>query len=125
MVDTISNAKSIRHPGSKTARPGTPPATSDPAVSAKPVAPVSPAPDAGQHDHHDSGERQRGGTPPQEQDETGLRLEVSGDESGGEVVYRFVDAQTGAVVREWDAGEFGKLREYMRARKIHLLDKKV
>ncbi len=56
--------------------------------------------------------------------ESGLRLEISEDESGQELVYRFVDARTGEVVREWDAGEFGKLREYARAQNIHLLDTK-
>ena len=54
-----------------------------------------------------------------------LRLEISQDDDGAELIYRFVDAQSGAIVREWPAGEFGKLRDYMRDKKIHLLDKKI
>lgn len=125
MVDTISSAKSIRLAGSATTRYGAPPATSDPSVSDKPVTPVSAAADAGRDDHDSGAEGESRREFPQEGDGAGLRLEISEDEGGNEVIYRFVDAQTGDLVREWDAGEFGKLREYMRAKKIHLLDKKV
>ena len=125
MVDTISNAKSIRHSGSATTRYGAPPATSDPAVSDKAIAPVSALADPAQREHEGGSERDSQRETSSELDSTGLRLEISGDGNGNEVVYRFVDAQTGDLVREWDAGEFGKLRDYLREKKIHLLDKKV
>ena len=125
MVDTISNAKSIRQTGSATTRYGSPPAASDPVAGSKAVAPISASADAGRREQDGRGEQgaQREFSP--DADNMGLRLEISQDESGSEVIYRFVDARSGTLVREWDAEEFGKLRDYVRDKKIHLLDKKV
>lgn len=125
MVDTISNAKSIRQTGSATTRYGSPSVSSDPVASSKAVAPISASADAGRREQDGQREQdaQREFSP--DADNTGLRLEISQDESGSEVIYRFVDARSGTLVREWDAEEFGKLRDYVRDKKIHLLDKKV
>lgn len=116
MVDTVSTAKNIRQAGSATTRYGSSPAPSQPAIGSKPVLPSSGSGQSGHGDHNE-----RGG----EQSESSLRLEITEDENGEELVYRFIDARTGTVVREWDAGEFGKLRDYASSRNIHFVDKKV
>ena len=125
MVDTISNAKGIRHGASATNRFGAPSVSSS-SGAVRHVAPVSPASDSGHHepDEHGAHDERHPGhdSEPQGAD---LRLEISQDNDGAELIYRFVDAQSGAIVREWPAGEFGKLRDYMRDKKIHLLDKKI
>lgn len=126
MVDTISNAKGIRHGASATKRFGAPSVSSPTGAAARPVAPVSAVSDSEHRDPDQQpaqDERYSGrDTEPQGAD---LRLEISEDSNGAELLYRFVDAKSGAVVREWPAGEFGKLRDYMRDKKIHLLDKKI
>ena len=116
MVDSISRTKDVRQAGSATARYGSPPAPAQPAVASKPVLP-SP----GSSQSEDGSPDERGA----EQTESTLRLEITEGENGEELIYRFIDARTGEVVREWDAGEFGKLRDYARSRNIHLLDTKV
>jgi len=125
MVDTISSAKSIRQAGSATTRYGAPPVTSDSVTGSKAIAPISASGDAGRRDDESRRERDIQREFSQDADNTNLRLEISQDASGSELIYRFVDAQTGRLVREWDAGEFGKLRDYVRDKRIHLLDKKV
>lgn len=126
MVDTIANAKGIRRSGSDTSRYGAPSASSPNTAAARAVSPVAAVAGRDQHDPdeqagHDD-KHSKHSAQPQGSD---LRLEIGEDDNGGELVYRFVDAQSGAVVREWAANEFGKLRDYMRDKKIHLLDKKV
>ena len=125
MVDTISNAKSIRQAGSAMTRYGAPPVASDLASSSKAIAPVSPSGDAGRREDDGRREQDVQREFSLDAENTNLRLEISQDESGSELIYRFVDAQTGRLVREWDAEEFGKLRDYVRDKRIHLLDKKV
>lgn len=118
MVDTISSAKGIRHAGSP--RYGASPASS-PAFDR----PVTPATATDGADRHEQGGGEHETPHDDAQDNQDLRLEIAEDEGGKELVYRFVDAQTGDVVREWNADEFGKLRDYVRHKKIHLLDKKI
>lgn len=124
MVDTISSAKSIRQAGPATSRYGSAPASASSPAATRPVAPVAASGDSTGHERN--GEP-RQDTPREQNSETALslRLEVAEDGSGSERIYRFVDAASGEVVREWPAGEFGKLRDYMLDKKIHLLDKKV
>ncbi len=55
----------------------------------------------------------------------GLTLEISEDGGGQQIVYRFLDARTGQVVGEWSTGELDKLREYLQAKNLHILDKKI
>jgi len=119
MVDAISNAKGIRAAGAS--RYGASPASS-PTAEKRAIAPVAPTGAATRRDQDGSGE---GSSRDPRQDGQDLRLEIAEDEGGKELVYRFVDALTGDVVREWDAGQFGRLRDYMRDKKIHLLDKKI
>ena len=124
MVDTISSANSVRKVGTGATHHRSPPGTSNPAAGSKAVEQVSAAGDPAQHESDSNESDQR------EPDRRGnsasdLRLEISEDTTGGELVYRFVDAQTGHVVGEWDADQMGKLREYLRAKNIHIFDKKV
>lgn len=122
MVDTISNSKAIRQAGSATARYGASPASASTSATDRPVAPIASTGDATRQDQGG----QSGQDPSHEHDPAqNLRLEIGEDSNGSELVYRFVDATSGDIVREWPAGEFGKLRDYMRDKKIHLLDKKV
>lgn len=124
MVDTISNAKGIRPAGSATTRYGAPPASSD-TTGTKAVAPVSASGETAKHDQDGQSEQDAHRDAMPETDGPDLRLEVREGGDGKELVYCFVDVQTGQIVRKWSAGEFGKLRDYVRDKKIHLLDKKV
>ena len=124
MVDTISSTKGIRHAGSATTRYGASPATASPSVSERAVAPVAATGDTNRQDQDGRSEHDTPREYAQDASQD-LRLEIAEDESGAELVYRFVDAHSGDIIREWNAGEFGKLRDYMRDKKIHLLDKKI
>ena len=95
-----------------------------PFVSERAVAPVTAAGDTDRHDQDGRSDHEAPREHAQDASQD-LRLEIAEDESGAELVYRFVDAQSGDIIREWNAGEFGKLRDYMRDKKIHLLDKKI
>jgi hypothetical protein len=70
-------------------------------------------------DPHSPSEQQRKG------DASAMRLEVREDPKDGELVYRFVDSVSGAVLREWDSRDLGRLRDYMRKARIHLVDTKI
>jgi hypothetical protein len=54
----------------------------------------------------------------------GVRLEVHEDGQGG-FIYRLIDCRTGALLREWAGDEVTKLREFLRAHRIQLLDRKI
>jgi len=54
----------------------------------------------------------------------GVRLEVHEDGKGG-FIYRLIDCRTGVLLREWAGDEVTKLREFLRAHRIQLLDKKI
>lgn len=118
MVDTISSAKGIRQVGSS--RYGASPASSP--SDKRAVAPISETTGAGRHDHDGSEQDAPDDTVLDDRD---LRLEVDTDDAGNHLVYRFVDAHTGTVIRQWDANELAKLRDYMCEKKIHILDRKV
>lgn len=123
MVDSVSNAKTIRQAGSATTRYGASPASASNSAAGRPVAPVASSGDATRQDQDDHNPKN---SHDQELDGAqGLRLEIAEEADGRELIYRFVDAISGDVVREWPAGEFGKLRDYMRDKKIRLLDKKI
>lgn len=117
MVDTISNAKGVRPMGASPY--GTSSATSP---SSRRVAPVSPSDG---NEHHEQGGGEQDGHREATQDNPDLRIEVVEDEGGKGVVYRFIDTNTGYIVREWDADTFAEFRDYVREKHIHLLDKKV
>ena len=121
MVDIISNTKGLRQPGSTRygALPGSPHLVSRPSA-------VSAPNEAGQREQEDRREQKR----PREnaafaKTAGDLRLEISNSDEHGEFVYRFVDAQTGSVVSEWNSDRIGKLRDYVREKNIQLYDKKV
>jgi len=126
MVGTISNAKGIRQSGSPASRFGTS-SVSSPAVS--PAQPVAPATAISSSDHRDAERYHPHGKQHKRQHphhpEADVRVETTHDESGAELTYRFVDTKTGEVIREWPAGEFGKLRDFVCEKHIHLLDKSV
>lgn len=126
MVDTISSASSVRQAGPGAARHGSPSGSSGQADTSKAVEPVSAADAPAQNEH---GYRQERDTPRRtaqpESHSADLRLQITEDASGNEVIYRFIDVQTGTVVGEWDANQIGKLRDFMSAKNIHLFDKKI
>lgn len=118
MVDTISNTRGI---GRGVTRYAPSPAAS--ADSQKPVTPVAaaaPADPDGENKDTPSGQESPGEAPG-----NGPRLEIAEDPVDGELIYRFIDPQSGAIMRQWDSRDLGSLREYMRRARIHLLDKKV
>jgi len=76
--------------------------------------------DSGEHHEHDAHREAA-----EHAEGAGLRLEVSEAGDGKALVYRFVDLLSGEVVREYPADQFGKLRDYLHEKKIHLLDTKI
>ncbi len=124
MVDTISNAKGIRHTGSATSRYGASSATT-PAPGHRAVAPVSEMGGTGHREPGEHNEQNPHREAAAQAEGSGLRLEVNEAEDGQALVYRFVDLQSGDVVREYAADEFGRMRDYLRDKKIRLLDKKI
>ena len=54
-----------------------------------------------------------------------MRLEIREDPRDGELIYRFIDPVSGAVLREWDSRDLGRLRDYMRKAHFHLIDTKI
>ncbi len=84
---------------------------------------VAAAADAGARNPGE--DKQEAGGDPDGDAKSGLTLEVSEDGKGQELVYRFLDGRTGEVVGEWSSGELNKLRDYLRARNLHILDKKI
>lgn len=114
MVDNISNTRGI---GRGVTRYAPSPATSTDSVRA-----VAPSPDSSEREKHEG----RGHEPEaDEQPEEAMRLEIAEDPADGELVYRFVDAKSGDVVRQWDSRDLGRLRDYVRTQRIHLIDKKI
>jgi hypothetical protein len=49
-------------------------------------------------------------------------LEIQEDKSTGTVVYRLMDAASGAVIREWRGEELAELRKFLQENHIQLLD---
>lgn len=126
MVDTISSANSARQAGSGAIRHGSPSGSSTPAVTSKAVEPVLASDASTQYEQDHRGERDGQHHPAQrEAVSSALHLQISEDAAGNELVYRFVDTRTGTVVGEWDADQLGKLRDFVRAKNIHIFDKKV
>lgn len=54
-----------------------------------------------------------------------VRLEVQEDRDTGAIVYRLIDLQSGALIREWRSEQMDDLREFLRENAIQLLDKKI
>lgn len=126
MVDTISSANGVRQAGAGAARHGSPSGSSSQAATSKAVEPVAASDAPAQREQNHREERDAPREPGQRENApAGLRLQISEDADGNEIVYRFVDAQTGNVVGEWDADQIGKLRDFVRAKNIHIFDKKV
>ncbi|MBU6445181.1 MAG: hypothetical protein KGR48_14840 [Alphaproteobacteria bacterium] len=124
MVDSISSANGARKVATGAVRHRTSPGVSQAATVVIAVEQIAPASGAGAHDPAD--DRQEDQDDPRDSNtKHGLTLEVSEDGEGGEIVYRFRDAGTGQVVGEWKTGELGKLRDYLRAKNLHILDEKI
>ena len=124
MVDSIRSANGVGKVGAGAARHRTSPGVSLPATGSMAVEQVAAAADAGARSPGDD-KQEAGGDPPGGDVKNGLTLEVSEDGEGQEIVYRFLDGRTGEVVGEWSSGELGKLRDYLRAKNLHILDKKI
>ena len=124
MVDIISSAKGLRQSGS--ARYGALSGSPNLVARAIAVSAVTAPNETGQREQENRKEKKR----PRESVELAktsgdLRLEISASDGQGEFVYRFVDAQTGSVVSEWNSDRIGQLRDYVREKNIQLYDKKV
>ena len=118
MVDTISNTRGIGRGAARYA-----PSSATSLESPNPVVAATSSTQTGTEGHPDD---QR---PPSERqsqtDASAMRLEVREDPKDGDLVYRFIDPVSGAVLREWDSRDLGRLRDYMRKARIHLIDTKI
>ena len=123
MVDSIPSTNGVRKVGAGAARHRTSPGVSQPTTGSMAVEQVAAAADAGARNPGE--DKQEAGGDPDGDAKSGLTLEVSEDGKGQELVYRFLDGRTGEVVGEWSSGELNKLRDYLRARNLHILDKKI
>ena len=54
-----------------------------------------------------------------------VRLEVQEDRDTGAIVYRLIDLQSGALIREWRNEQMDELRQFLQENAIQLLDKKI
>ncbi len=118
MVDTISNTKGIgrgaaRYAPSSAASLDSP----NPVVAVTRSTQTDPEGDPKDHSPH-SGQQSEAAANP-------MCLEIREDPRDGELIYRFIDPTTGAVLREWDSRDLGRLRDYMRKAHIHLIDTKI
>ena len=118
MVDTISNTRGIGRGAARYA-----PSSAASLESSHPVVAATSSTQTGSegnpNDHPPQSERQN------EAETSPMRLEVREDPHDGELVYRFIDPISGAVLREWDSRDLGRLRDYMRKAHIHLIDTKI
>ncbi|MDE2465095.1 MAG: hypothetical protein KGO02_15465 [Alphaproteobacteria bacterium] len=118
MVDTISNTRGIGRGATRYAP--SPAASVD---SEKAVLPATSSTQTGAEGNANDPQPNPDGQG--EGDSARMRLEVREDPIDGELVYRFIDPKTGEVLREWDSRDLGRLRDYMRKARIHLIDTKI
>jgi hypothetical protein len=103
MVDKISdagNARGVRSAQVRRDAPSIAPTAREEPVQA--IAPLKDAPDA-----------------------PGLRLEIAPDPETGGFVYKFFDAKTGALIRQWSSEQMSELQKYAREKQLTLFDKSV
>ena len=74
--------------------------------------------------------RRSGNSPEHDQDDerdgmVRVRLEVQEDRDTGAILYRLIDLQSGALIREWRNEQMDELRHFLQESGIQLLDKKI
>ncbi len=118
MVDTISSTRGIGRGAARYA-----PSSAASLESPNPVVAATGSTQTGSegnpNDHPQSSDR------PNEAEANPMRLEIREDPRDGELIYRFIDPVSGAVLREWDSRDLGRLRDYMRKAHFHLIDTKI
>jgi hypothetical protein len=118
MVDTISNTRGIGRGAARYApSSATPLESPNPVVAATASNETGPEGNPGDHPSHSDRQGEEEANP--------MRLEVREDPRDGELVYRFIDPISGSVLREWNSRDLGRLRDYMRKARIHLIDTKI
>jgi hypothetical protein len=123
MVDSISSANSVRKVGTGPARHGTPSGVSQTTTGSMAVEQIAASGDAGRRNPGD--DEQHRADAPVESTGGGMTLEISEDSEGRELIYRFLDPRSGKIVGEWTADQLDKLRDYLREKNLHILDKKI
>ena len=123
MVDSISSANSVRKVGTGPARNRTPSGVSQATTGSMTVEQVGASGDAGKRNPGD--DEQHRADAQTDGAGGGMTLEISEDGEGRELTYRFLDPVSGKIVGEWTADQLDKLREYLREKNLHILDKKI
>ncbi|MDE3114621.1 MAG: hypothetical protein KGL26_03370 [Pseudomonadota bacterium] len=124
MVDSIPSANGVRKVGTGAARHRTSPGVTQQITGSMAIEQIAATANAGARNPGEDKQDGPGDTPNGDA-RGGLTLEISEDGGSQQIVYRFLDARTGQVVGEWSAGELDKLREYLQAKNLHILDKKI
>ncbi len=62
---------------------------------------------------------------PQPDTSSNVQLEITEDKLTNSYIYKFIDKQTGQVIRQWPTEQMVQMRDYFVQQQIQLVDKKV